>query len=89
MIMNANVGISYIIMCSCIEGFPSFYDGTNAYAMRQENDYYICYNIATVAILNGCPTTTAPENASPTKGLRRCANRLVGPYSHVLAVCRQ
>ena len=29
------------------------------------------------------------RNAHPTrKRLKRCANRLVGPYSHVLTVCR-
>ena len=47
-----------------------FYDGTDAYTIGQGNDHYIYYNAATVAIPNGCPTSTAPKNASPTrKGL--------------------
>ena len=41
------------------EGIPFFYDGTDAYVTRQENDFVI--------ITNGCLATIAPENASPTK----------------------
>ena len=52
-------------MCSCIREHHSFYDGTDA--TRQENDHYIYYNAAMVAIPNECPTTIALKNASPTK----------------------
>ena len=62
---------------------------TDAYTMRQENDHYVYHNIATVAIPNVCLTSATLENAHLTmKGARRCANRLVGPYSHVWTVCR-
>ena len=67
MIMKENVGISCIIVCSDIGEYPSVYDGTDAYATRQENYHYIYYNSATVAISKGCLSTIVSENARPTK----------------------
>ena len=57
------------------------YNGTNTYVTRNIIMFY--HNVATVIIPTRCPAT-ALENASPTrKGLRRCANRLMGSYSHM------
>ena len=47
-------------------GNVSFYDGTNVYVMRQENDHYFYHNVATITTPIECPAT-APENASSTK----------------------
>ena len=47
-------------------GNLSFYDGTDAYVMRQENDHYVYHNVTMVTIPIGCPAIT-PENAIPTR----------------------
>ena len=46
------------------------HDSTDTYATRKENVYYVCHNAAmTVAIPNGCPTsTTTRECSSDHKG---------------------
>ena len=63
-----NVETSWIIVCSSIKGYPIFfYDGMNAYTTRQGNDHYVYYNVATVAIPNGCPASIAPRECSPDK----------------------
>ena len=62
MIMNKNVETSCIIVCSCIGEIPIFYDDMDAYTMRQENNHYSYYNVATIAIPNGCPV---PRECTP------------------------
>ena len=67
------------------------HDSMDAYATRQGSDHYVYHNAAmTIIILNWCPASTATRECSSTrKGPRRCANRLVGSYSHVWTVCRE
>ena len=48
-------------------GISPYYDVMIMYVMRQENDHYVYHNAATIAISNGCPTSTTPENARLTK----------------------
>ena len=63
-----------------LENCP-FYDGTDAYIMRQENDHYVYHNAATVTI----PTkysATALEHASPTK---KGAQEMFEPGGSILA----
>ncbi|KAG7015425.1 putative 1-deoxy-D-xylulose-5-phosphate synthase, chloroplastic, partial [Cucurbita argyrosperma subsp. argyrosperma] len=58
---------------------------------QQAKYRYVLHNAAvTVTNSNGCPTKVElPAKARPTgKGVQRCANCLVGPYSHIWAVCR-
>ena len=60
--------------------YSSFYDGTDAYTMRQKNDNYIS---------NGCPTSTTPENACPTKkGKQEVCELIGGSILAVWTVCR-
>ena len=69
-------------------GIPLFYDDTDTYTTRQKNDHHVYHNATTVAMPSWCSPSTALENAHLTmKGARRCANRLVGSYSHVWTVC--
>ena len=39
-------------------GISLYYDGTDAYFMRQENDHYVYPYIRQSLFLNGCPTST-------------------------------
>ena len=65
MIMNKNVGISSIILCSCIMEYPllRWYERIH---YEVKNDHYVYHNATTVATPNECPTSTTPENARPT-----------------------
>ena len=45
----------------------SYYDGTDEYVTRQENDHYVYHNAMKVAIPNRCLSTKTPENVRPTK----------------------
>ena len=62
-----NVGTSYIIVCSCIGGYPySFYDGTNTYITKQGNNHYVYHNATTmVDISNECPASTTNRECLP------------------------
>ena len=48
-------------------GISPYYDGTNTYITRQENDNDVYRNVVMVAIPNRCLTSTTPENAHLTK----------------------
>ena len=59
-----NVGPHASLCVHALGNTPLFYNGTDAYTMRQENDHFIYYNATIAAISNECPATTAPENTS-------------------------
>ena len=85
MIMNKNVGTSCIIVYSCVGEYPYFMM-VQTHTLRDRKTIIIMLRRS--RFLNGCPHQQLPENARPTrKGPRRCTNQLVGPYSHVWAVC--
>ena len=55
----------------------------DAYATRQGNAHYVYHNTGSL-FLTSVLHQQLPQNARPTrKRTRRCANRLVDPYSHV------
>ena len=61
-----------------------FYDGTDAYTMRQKNDHYVYHNDTTVAAPNECPTSTTSKNARPTmKG----AHKVCKPTGGFILAC--
>ena len=49
------------------QGISPYYDDTDVYVTRQENDCYFYHNAATVVVHNECPITTAPENIFRTR----------------------
>ena len=77
-------------------GIPTFYDGTDAYVTRKENDqyvyrtvarvkqekiHYIYPNAATVAIFKRVSDiNTYKRILARKRWSRRCANRLVAPH---------
>ena len=66
----------FFIVCSCME-IPLFlHDSTDVYTAGQENVHYVYHNaVLTVAIPNGCSTSTLPKNARRLeRWLRRCMN---------------
>ena len=89
MIVNKNVWISFIILCSCIREYPSFMMVRTRTIRDRKMIIMFIIMLWWSLCLNGYPTSAALENARPTiKGAWRCANRLVGSHSHVWTICR-
>ena len=72
-------------------GYPfSFYNGTNAYVTKQENDHYIYHNNVTIVyISNAYPTSTAVRECSPDEKMAQKVREPTGGFILArVAVCR-
>ena len=87
-----NIGASYIIVCSCVGGYPYSFTIVQM-CMLLGRETFIMFDIVLSwrsLLLTGVQHQQLLENVRPTrKGPRRCANQLVGPYSHVWTMCRR
>ena len=86
-----NIGTSCINVCSCIRGYPYSFTMVWTRTLLGSRMIIMFYIMLPwrLLLLTGVWYKELPEHARSTrKGTQQCANRLMGPPSHVWVVCR-